>query len=525
MKIYSIEAKRVYIQSEYTEKQEIKTAGGKWSAKDKRWYFPSLRALYHSGLKSNFDPSHFVEFELAKSELETLKKEEVKKLSSFGAITLMKHQQRGLNIARKYNKFGLFFDCGTGKTITSLAIITEKQAKFLVIAPLSVLKTGWFKDSKNFNLKIFSIISDVDTKSYYMETAKKWGIEFTKKAKKADIKNFLLHYCDVLLINPELARTKITDLKKNYNFEGLIFDESSKIKNAKTKIFKAIKKENFKYLYLLSGTPFENGLDAWSQAHLLNPHIFANEWNFKNKYGYQDRFNGWHLYEGSREKIINSVKGVSIFVSKHEVADLPKTTENIRIFKSSDLSGKIEREVIEDLTPANALAFEMKLRQASSGFYINDDGEVKKADNPKIEELENLLIELKKEKIVIWATFQQEVVDIKELLLKMNISFAEYHGSKKTLDDFTKGTAQVLIANQQSASYGTDGLQKVCSTAIYYSFSYSYEQMKQSKDRLDRIGQTKGISYYFLVCGIQEKILKAVKTKKKLADFIAESLR
>ncbi len=526
MEIYKITDKGCFVSSRYTEKDEIKRAGGKWSPAEKKWYFASLEALYHTSLKKHFEESVFEKFKLAEMELENLKKEETKEFSSFGKITLMKHQQRGLNISKKFNKFGLFFDCGTGKTITSLAIITEKKAKFIVIAPLSVLKTGWAKDAKNFpNLKIFSIISSVDTKGYYLEIAKKWGLEIPKKAKKAEIKNFLLHFCDVLLINPELARTKIEKLKKEHNFKGLIFDESSKIKNSKTKIFKSLKNLNFKYLYLLSGTPFENGLDAWTQANLINPYIFKNEWKFKNKYGYQDRFNGWHLKAGSRSDIIKEIKKISVFVGKHEVADLPKTTTNIRRIEETRLMLLVENEMLRDLTPSNALALEMKMRQASSGYYINDDGVVVKGENNKIGVLENLLIELKEQKIIIWTSFKQEVQDIKELLNKMNLSFAEYHGSKKNLEAFVDGEAQILIANQQSASYGTDGLQKVCSSAIYYSFSYSYEQMKQSRDRLDRIGQKHGISFYYLVSGIQEKILYAVNKKQKIADFIRENLR
>ena len=48
---------------------------------------------------------------------------------------LWKHQQLALAKYKDREYFGLLFPCGTGKTLTAIAIAEEKQMPTLIIAP------------------------------------------------------------------------------------------------------------------------------------------------------------------------------------------------------------------------------------------------------------------------------------------------------------------------------------------------------------------------------------------------------
>ena len=66
------------------------------------------------------------------------------------------------------------------------------------------------------------------------------------------------------------------------------------------------------------------------------------------------------------------------------------------------------------------------------------------------------------------------------------------------------------------------------STMIYYSNGYDLEKRLQSEARIDRIGQTKPMTYIDLVAEdtIDTKIQKALRTKMNIAsDVMGEELK
>ena len=59
-----------------------------------------------------------------------------------------------------------------------------------------------------------------------------------------------------------------------------------------------------------------------------------------------------------------------------------------------------------------------------------------------------------------------------------------------------------------------------CTYNIYYSLSFSYEEFKQSKDRIHRIGQTNKCTYIILQAKntIDKKIYNCLQRKKSAVD-------
>ena len=66
------------------------------------------------------------------------------------------------------------------------------------------------------------------------------------------------------------------------------------------------------------------------------------------------------------------------------------------------------------------------------------------------------------------------------------------------------------------------------STMIYYSNGYDLEKRQQSEARIDRIGQTKNITYIDIIAEntIDEKIVSALKRKVNIAsEIMGEDLK
>jgi SNF2 family DNA or RNA helicase len=151
----------------------------------------------------------------------------------------------------------------------------------------------------------------------------------------------------------------------------------------------------------------------------------------------------------------------------------------------------------------------MKKRQVCGGHLIDDQKRANEIGKSKIESANDLLSELEGEKVLLWASFTHEIDALSALLDKRKETYAVIDGRTKRqihhiVNDFISGKIQHIIAHPQAAGHGTDGLQKVCNYAIYFSISFSQEQDEQSQDRLHRSGQEKKVTYFYLIAGTPE---------------------
>lgn len=476
---------------------------------------------------------------------------------------LMPHQKAGSIIASKYDKFAFFYDTGTGKTIMALEIMARKYkengTKFLVIAPKPLIRFAWMDDSKRFpKMKLLPLSKNMTRDDYakihdYWEEmdgkAKKYTDEFGYALKEApekeEILEKLIERAHHFIINIDLIRNPqdSSSRLKKLNFSGLIIDESATIKNyysGNAQRCRVIAKK-MRYVYILSGLPAPNTyVDYYSQMKIIDPDSFSMTYaEFKNSFFIETRSKRWtklRVRNGAKEKIAELVSKRSIFLKKNECIKLPPLNEktisvelchNTRnayehewgVFAIKAKNG--EKILIENKSIT-------KLRELTSGFYINDG-----VGYDVSEEKINILIELlkdlgTKEKIIIWCEFKHEVRKIKSILetkmgYKVSTANSETKNLDKDLSDFRDGDANVLIANPQSIKYGLTFVN--CSHAIFYSLSYSHESYYQARDRIYRNGQKHPCHLYYLVAEntIDEIMLACVKRKEN-ANKIMERL-
>jgi TATA-binding protein-associated factor len=90
---------------------------------------------------------------------------------------------------------------------------------------------------------------------------------------------------DVVVTSYEVVRNDISSLQE-INWLYCILDEGHIIKNAKTKLTKAVKCIRAEHRLILSGTPIQNNvLELWSLFDFLMPGFLGTEASFNDRFG------------------------------------------------------------------------------------------------------------------------------------------------------------------------------------------------------------------------------------------------
>jgi SNF2 family DNA or RNA helicase len=228
---------------------------------------------------------------------------------------------------------------------------------------------------------------------------------------------------------------------------------------------------------------------------------------------------------------------VTHVVRKEDALDLPKQTHEVRRVTLGPAECKAYNALKEDLVlrfsdetilATHALVEIMKLRQITSGFVYGETG-THQVGKSKLNELKDLLEEIGDKQVIIWCNFKEEMNAVYETLKDSRglpmASVLTGDNRQEVIDAFKSGWSKYLIANPQSAGHGLTFVN--CSYAIYFGLNYSYELLKQSQDRIHRIGQKVPCTYYYLLAdrSIDEVIYKSLLHKSEMSTEVLNYLK
>lgn len=198
----------------------------------------------------------------------------------------------------------LLLDMGLGKTIISLAVISElfirsHIRKVLIVCPNTLLKLWEHEAQKfaDFPYKFVIVTGNKDKKSRLLrETA------------EYDDPNVLM----IVAISYDSMRNYVPNLIK-YAPDMIIADEGHKMKDQRTKQSQCMHElgDTAGYKLLLTGTPICNDeRDIWSQYRFLDSSVFGDYFSFWRRYffksgAYEICFKS-EMKEDLREKILAS---------------------------------------------------------------------------------------------------------------------------------------------------------------------------------------------------------------------------
>ena len=138
-------------------------------------------------------------------------------------------------------------------------------------------------------------------------------------------------------------------------------------------------------------------------------------------------------------------------------------------------------------------------------------------------------------KVVIWSHYQKDVQRIIKNLVKEygEESTVDYYGLTPDSErqDHIKRfqedpKCRFFVGTTQTGGYGIT--LTAASTMIYFSNGYDLEKRQQSEARIDRIGQTKPMTYIDLISEdtVDDRIVKALRKKVNIAtEIMGEELK
>lgn len=451
---------------------------------------------------------------------------------------LWTHQQIGREIANYNDRFGFFYDTRTGKTPMSLQIIVDDiqknpTNKWLIVCPLILIENAWLADCETFFPNEKMIVLHHSLKTKRIAKFKQPG--------------------NIYIINTESVASYLPYIK-NMGFEGIIFDESSSLKNPSSKTTKAVLElsQLVNRWYPMSGSPAPNGeYEYYAQLKSLDHYGIHQSFSAFGRYFFNDLSNNrmYHKYvlrADKREEFLELIRFRSMYVDKQDVLTLPGREFNVvplqmpvylqdhyhlmRTKLYTELVVEGSEENIEVLAPSTAVKLS-KLNQITSGFVIDtDDQKTYQLSEYRIRALKQVLNSIGDKQVLIWAYYRHEFKMLKELLgdnCELVYGGVSIKDKNKAIQDWKQGKFQYLVANPASADKGLTLVN--AHHAIYFSMGYSYELWKQSVDRIygDVIKQANKCFYHILLAEgtIDEVIYKAVHKKEDLSYGILDHLK
>jgi non-specific serine/threonine protein kinase len=418
-------------------------------------------------------------------------------------------------------------DMGLGKTVQALSFIqyffeTKSSVTALVVCPTTLIY-NWENEIKKFTPSL----------SYYIHHG---------PVRNRDIQEWQKH--NVVITTYGTLRSDIK-LFVAVPFDYVVLDESQAIKNPSSKVTKAVSLLQAKHRLCMSGTPLQNNtFDIYAQMNFLNPGMLGTMEFFRQEFSIPiDKF-------GEEEQKDHLRKILYPFIlrrTKEQVAkDLPDKTETVlfcemeeeqrKIYDGyrndfrSKILGTIEEQGIQksQLTILQGL---MKLRQICDSPAILNETEKFENHSIKLEELAREILEnIGNHKALVFSQFLGMLALIRERLTQLGVKYEYFDGSTSAPD---RETAIQAFQNDDetrvfliSLKAGGVGLNLTAADYVYIVDPWWNPAVEQQAiDRTHRIGQTKNIFAYRMICKdtIEDKILKLQEKKRQLAkELIAD---
>ncbi len=412
-------------------------------------------------------------------------------------------------------------DMGLGKTVQTLAFFLyykqlHPDAKFLVVCP-TTLMYNWENEIKKFAPELR---------------------HFIHHGPKRSASTRMYDNVDVVITTYGTMRSDIK-IFKEIEIDYTVLDESQSIKNPQSQVTKAALLLNSKNRLALSGTPVQNNtFDLYAQMNFLNPGMLGSREFFMNEFATPiDKFQETEIKQQLRKLTYPFL----LRRTKEQVAkDLPEKTETTlfcemgteqrkiydtyRSMYREQIMGMIEERGVERST-LHILQGLTKLRQICDSPAILNEEERYHNYSIKLDELTREITEnVGNHKALVFSQFLGMLALIRKELDAKGIPYAYFDGStssserERAIQEFQNNdTCRVFLISLKA---GGIGLNLTAADYVYIVDPWWNPAVEQQAiDRTHRIGQTKNIFAYRLICKdtIEEKMLVLQERKRALA--------
>lgn len=444
------------------------------------------------------------------------------------------YQAVGIEYGLNKNKWMLLDDQGLGKTLQMIYLANELKKRgeiehCLVVCCVDSLRTNWKKEIKKFtDLSCVILGESYNSKGNYVY---KPVIDRAKQLQET-IDEFFIITTITTLRSDDVINSFLTSKNK---IDMIVVDEGHKVKDINSIGGKNLLKLNAKYKVFMTGSLIVNDpLDCYMGLKWIDTE-HSTLTNFKKYYCvFNEVFKQYDGYKNI-DFLKEEISSCSLRRLKDDVLDLPpKNIIDEYVDMSSDHS-KLYLDVVSgvkseidlvNISTNNLLGMIVRLRQATSCPQILTS---KHINSSKVERCIELVRDLvsKGEKVVVFSSFKEciynlsnEILDLCPLVvtgdtddLTTSTSIDKFQGN----DD-----SKVILATWQKL--GTGVTLNRARYMIFIDCPWTSSDYRQACDRIYRIGTTKPVFIYNLICvnTIDERVNSLINYKKALSDFIVD---
>ena len=320
-------------------------------------------------------------------------------------------------------------------------------------------------------------------------------------------------------------------------FDGIVFDELTRLKNPSGKRFKALEKllAPVKVRWGLTGSFTSNGLeDVFGQCKIIDQGLLGRaKGAFLQQYFIciNRDFGQWTPAAGALEQVMQRIKPATYVLEPGEYKDKLPPCHVVEIrttLDDRDPYEKMKRDYVarfgdERVIAQNAASVTTKLQQMASGFVYNREGALPSIwySNHKFERLAELLDENQRANTILVYSYQEELAE-----LKRRFPHAQTIDDENVIERWNRGEVELLLVHPKSAGHGLN-LQHGGCHMVFLSLPWSLELYEQTVGRLHRSGQKHDVWVYVMLADktIDERIWAALHNKRAVSETALEELK
>ena len=443
-------------------------------------------------------------------------------------MKLRPYQEQAADFLFEHDRAMVLAPVGAGKTAITLTAISDMifdgvASRFLVLAPKRVCTDVWPVEAAKW-AEYHTIAVAVGTPAQ------------RKAALESDANIVVTNYDNIQwLADQEL------------NFDGIVFDELTRLKNPSGARFKALLKVigPMTIRWGLTGSFTSNGLeDVFGQCKIVDQTLLGRaKGAFMQQYFVliNKEFGEWAPRVGSLAKVMDKIKPATFVLEPGEYKDKLPPLHVVEV--RCDLSDrkpyeKMKADFVVEFPDAKAIAANGgvvtgKLQQMASGFVYDTRKQASETPGKfivtqtpvwfsphKFDRLEELLDENQHANTIIVYQYQEELAELKRRFNPTTLD------DDRAIERWNAGQVRLLAVHPKSAGHGLN-LQHGGCHMVFLSLPWSLELYEQTIGRLHRSGQAHAVWCYVMLTNktVDEKIFAALHDKRAVSDIAMEELK
>lgn len=435
-----------------------------------------------------------------------------------------------INTTAPMQRSGLYLEVGCGKTFISTINALYKnilEDRVTVVTMPPILIPGW--------LRWLAQINGITVVDYR-------GSPKERKALNLD--------ADFIVMSMQIFKNDFDHILDTLEGQKitLINDEATCIKNIESGNYKHVKQllsDTDTHLMNLTGTPLATPADAYAYVKLTAPLVYSNHRQFELLHVEKKDFWGKVSHWANLPLLKDNMKINTVRLLRNDVLKIPAPIIEAVPYDLYPEHYALYQALIDeqlDLIPnKNAVdaITEAKLRARAQqlifnyAHFANQPG-AKSAPYEILDEVISQMGTLERggRKLIIFANFRSTMTTIKERYGGAHVGCinGDYNGKQKELflqNFVTDPKWNLLLIHPDSGGKGLDGLQRVCSDAIFVECPTSPIAFEQCVGRIARDGQISTPLIKILIAAktVQVSLHKKLLKNDEQAGYVQGSFK